>query len=136
MILGDAVDATVRVRYAETDQMGVVYYANYLVWFEIGRTEFLRQRGVAYTEMEANGCLAVVGEATCRYHAPARYDDLLTIRTRVSNVQSRLMTFSYEVLSEDGQRIATGETTHVITDAQGKPRRLPDRYKEALLRSY
>lgn len=127
------VDVTIRVRYAETDQMGVVYYANYLVWFEIGRTELLRQRGIAYKDMEADGCYVVVTEATCRFGGSARYDDVVTIRTRVGKLQSRVVSFVYEVLGDGGQPLATGQTTHVITDRDGRPRRLPDRYRQALV---
>jgi len=127
------VDIDVRVRYAETDQMGIVYHANYLVWFEIGRTELLRQCGFAYRDMEEQeGCFIVVTRASCAFHQVARYDDVLTIRTRVKRLQSRTVDFSYEVLSEDDHRIATGETSHVVTDRSGRPRRFPDRYMEAI----
>lgn len=128
------VDLTLRVRYAETDQMGVAYYANHLVWFELGRTELFRQRGYTYQELEEKeGCYIMVAEAHCRYHAPARYDQLLTVRTRVKSARSRLLCFSYELLAEDGTRIASGETLHVITGRDGKPRSLPERYRQALL---
>jgi acyl-CoA thioester hydrolase len=127
-------DLQIRVRYAETDQMGVVYYANHLVWFELGRTEFLRQRGYTYREIEEReGCYLVVVEAHCTYRSPARYDDLLTIRTRVKEARSRLVIFSYEILGEDARVVATGETTHVITDREGKPRSLPEPYRLALM---
>lgn len=128
------VDTTVRVRYAETDCMGVAYYGNHFVWFEVGRTEFIRQRGYPYRELEEQeGCYLIVAEASCRYHTPARYDDLLTIRTRVKQARSRVVVFSYEILAEDGSRVATGETLHVTTDRAGKPRTLPERYRVALL---
>ncbi|MDA2914489.1 acyl-CoA thioesterase [Acidobacteriia bacterium AH_259_A11_L15] len=130
------VDVQVRVRYAETDRMGVAYYANHFVWFELGRTEFFRQRGHLYKELEEEeGCYIIVAEASCRYHAPARYDELLTVRTRVKEVRSRVVVFTYEILAEDGRKVATGETLHVITDRRGKPRSLPERYREALLSS-
>lgn len=131
--MDEYVDVAVRVRYAETDQMGVVYYASYLVWFEIGRTELLRQRGITYKDMEADGCYVVVAEATCRYAAPARYDDVVTIRTRIGKLQSRVVSFAYDILAEDGRPIATGQTRHVITDRDGRPRRLPHRYRTALV---
>lgn len=132
--MSDHVDISVRVRYAETDQMGVAYYSNHLVWFELGRTEFLRRRGHVYRELEEKeGCYLIVGEAHCRYHAPARYDDVLTVRTRVKGARSRIVVFSYEILAADGHKLATGETLHVITDRQGKPRTLPERYRQALL---
>jgi acyl-CoA thioester hydrolase len=125
------VDITVRVRYAETDQMGIAYYANHFVWFELGRTEWFRQQGFVYKEMEEQeGAYIIVAEARCRYHAPARYDDLLVIRTRIQEARSRSITFSYEILSHgDEQVIATGETLHVITDRNGRSRSLPDRYR-------
>ncbi|MEE8201666.1 MAG: thioesterase family protein [Candidatus Acidoferrales bacterium] len=130
----DYVDIPVRVRYAETDRMGVAYYANHFVWFELGRTEFFRQRGHLYKELEEEeGCYIIVAEASCRYHAPARYDELLTVRTRVKEARSRVVVFTYEILAEDGRKVATGETLHVITDRGGKPRSLPERYREALL---
>src|SRR5687767_5823603 len=91
-----SVDMAVRVRYAETDQMGIVYYANYFVWFELGRTELLRQRGYTYREVEEqDGCFIVVAEARCAYRSPARYDDLITIRTHVMDVRSRVVVFGY-----------------------------------------
>lgn len=125
----DYADFTIRVRYAETDQMGIVYHAHYLVWFEIGRVELLRQRGVPYRELEEReGCFIVVTHASATFHAPAHYDDVLTIRTRIKKLHSRLVDFEYEVLGEDGLRLATGETSHVVTDREGKPRRLPERY--------
>ena len=130
----DHVDATVRVRYAETDQMGVAYYANHLVWFELGRTELFRRRGYVYRELEEQeGYFLTVAEARCRYHSPARYDEVLTVRTRVEDVRTRLVAFSYEILAEDGRKVATGETLHVVTDRQGKPCTLPERYRQALL---
>lgn len=132
--MSDAVDLEVRVRYAETDQMGLVYYANHFVWFELGRTEFFRRRGYVYKELEEKeGYYIIVAEAHCRYHAPARYDDVLTVRTRVKEARNRVIVFAYEILSQDGSRVATGETLHVITDRDGKPRSLPDRYRSALL---
>jgi acyl-CoA thioester hydrolase len=126
-------DISVRVRYAETDQMGIVYHANYLVWFEIGRTELLRQRGFAYKELEEQeGCFIVVTRASCAFHQVAHYDDVLTIRTRIKRLQSRTVDFSYDVLSTDGRLLASGETSHVVTDRSGRARRFPDRYLQAL----
>lgn len=130
----DYVDTAVRVRYAETDRMGVAYYANHLVWFEIGRTEFFRRRGHVYKELEEQeGCYIIVAEVRCRYHSPAHYDEQLTVRTCVKEARSRVIVFSYEILAEDGRPVATGETVHVITDRKGKPRSLPERYRQALL---
>ncbi|HLH09766.1 MAG TPA: thioesterase family protein, partial [Terriglobales bacterium] len=89
---------TLRVRYAETDQMGVVYYANYLVWFEVGRTEFCRQHGFEYRDMEReDGLCIIVAEAQCRYKAPARYDDEILIKTRLTAVRRRVLVFGYEI---------------------------------------
>ena len=132
--MSDHVDFTLRVRYAETDQMGVAYYSNHLVWFELGRTEFFRRRGYVYKEIEENeNCYATVAEVRCRYHAPARYDDTLTVRTWCKAARSRVIQFEYEIVNEAGTRIATGETLHVITDRNGKPRSLPEKYIQALL---
>lgn len=130
----DYVDVTLRVRYAETDQMGVAYYGNHFVWFELGRTELFRQRGYVYKDLEEQeGCFIIVAEAHCRYHSPARYDEVLTVRTRVKEARTRVVVFSYEILGPDGCLLATGETLHVVTDRKGKPRSLPERYREALL---
>jgi len=124
-----------RVRYAETDQMGIVYYANYFIWFEIGRTDFCRQQGFAYREMEQqDGLYIIVAEATCRYKAPARYDDEIVVRTRLSGCRKRVLVFDYEVCrAEDDEILAEGQTVHVITDREGHPRALPDKYREMFL---
>jgi acyl-CoA thioester hydrolase len=117
---GEPVDVSIRVRYAETDKMGIVYHANYFVWFEIGRTELVRQRSIPYSAMEQEeDCHIVVANATCTFRAPARYDDVLTIRTWLQAVRSRVIVFAYEVLTEDGRLLAAGETTHVVTDGRG-----------------
>ncbi len=130
---GAATDVSVRVRYAETDQMGIVYYANYFVWFELGRVELLRERGFTYRDFEEQeDCFIVVADARCTYRAPVRYDDIVTIRTRVTGLRSRVLTFGYEVLAENGKLLATGETTHVVTDRQGRPRALPEKYRTIL----
>jgi acyl-CoA thioester hydrolase len=118
----------VRVRYAETDQMGVVYYANYLVWFEVGRTDWLRSLGWTYREMEESGILLPVIEAQCEYRAPARYDDEVEIRTTGRLLSLVRVSFSDEVrLGPDAQLSALGQTTHAATGRDGKPCRLPDR---------
>ena len=124
----------VRVRYAETDQMGVVYHANYLVWFEIGRTEFCRARGFAYREMEENDrAFLVVAESYCRYKAPAYYDDDLVVRTHVTELRRRSVRFGYEIIrAADGVIIAEGETGHVVTDPSGRVISLPEAYRLAL----
>lgn len=124
-----------RVRYAETDQMGIVYYANYLVWFEIGRTDFCRQMGFAYRDMEReDGLFIMVAEARCRYKAPARYDDEILVRTCLSSCRKRVLVFGYEVHREaSDEMLAEGETVHVITDREGHPRALPEKYREMFL---
>ena len=123
-------DTTVRVRYAETDQMGVVYYANYYVWFELGRVEMFRQMGFSYKNMEEkDDCFIVVGESQCRYKHPARYDDVLRIRTCILSARKRTIRFGYEVLNDStGELLATGETTHIICGRDGRPKQLPKRY--------
>lgn len=123
-------DARVRVRYAETDQMGIVYYANYLVWMEIGRVELCRALGFEYRQMEIEDkVLLTVAEATCRYQSPARYDEELIVKTRIDRAHPKLVTFGYEMRSADGGRaIATGTTTHVFCGPDLKPTRLPVKY--------
>jgi acyl-CoA thioester hydrolase len=125
-------ETTVRVRYAETDQMGVVYYANYLIYFEIGRVEYMRERGVAYKEMEIqDDSYIVVAESHCRHLRPARYDDLLRIRTRVAQARRRTIRFAYEIVnSASGVLLATGETLHVVCDSKGRPKALPQKYRK------
>ncbi len=129
---------TVRVRYAETDQMGVVYYANFFVWFEIGRVELLRQIGFDYAAMEAEeGCLLPVVEATCRYRSPARYDDRIVIETHVQNQRTSMIKFGYRVLlaaaeGSEPRLLAEGETVHVFVDRQLQKIALPEKYSNAL----
>jgi acyl-CoA thioester hydrolase len=127
-------DITVRVRYAETDQMGVVYHANYLVWFEIGRVELMRAMGIEYKRMEIeDDCHIVVGEVRCRYHAPARYDDVIRIRTRIAESRNRTIRFSYELFRDSDQELlAVGETLHVICGSNGRPKLLPEKYRAIL----
>lgn len=121
-----------RVRYKETDQMGMVYYGNYFTFFEIGRVEYMRERGIAYKRMETeDDSFIVVAEARCRYLRPARYDDLLRIRTRVSEARRRSIRFAYEILRDDGaELLATGETVHVICNREGRPKSLPEKYRQ------
>lgn len=127
----DFTDTTIRVRYAETDQMGVVYYGNYFTWFEIGRVELCRQLGFEYKQMESeDDSYIVVAEAYCRYKRPARFDEVLTIRTRLTQSQRRTVRFGYEILKQQsGELIATGETLHVICDRLGRPKSLPEKYR-------
>ena len=124
-----------RVRYAETDQMGVVYYANYFVWFEIGRTDLLRESGWSYRAMEAEGYSLPVVEAHCRYRQPARYDDDLEVRTTGALVSPVRVRFDYDLTRGDGQALlASGYTVHASLNPDGRPRRLPDRVRELLRR--
>ena len=125
--------STVRVRYAETDKMGIVYYAHYLVWFEIGRTEWLRETGWTYRAMEEEGFGLPVIEAQCAYKMSARYDDELHIDTTARLVTPIRLAFDYRVeRPADGQTIATGYTVHATIDRSGRPVRLPARVKELL----
>ena len=127
---------TLRVRYAETDQMGVVYYANYFVWCEIGRVEFLRQLGFDYKQMElADDCYLPVVEASCRYRSPARYDDEVMIETRVTALRSHVIKFGYRLLRltpEGPHLLAEAETVHVSVDRQMQKKSLPDKYMTAI----
>ncbi|HXX38006.1 MAG TPA: thioesterase family protein [bacterium] len=117
----------IRVRYAETDQMGVAHHASYLVWFEAARTELIRECGRSYADIEAGGWLLVVVEAHCRYRQPARYDEVLVIRTRVREVRAATLTFAYEVLRKgDGEVLADGHTVHAAVDRGGRARRIPE----------
>lgn len=128
-------DTKVRVRYAETDQMGVVYHANYLVWFEVGRVELMRAMGFEYKAMETeDDCHIVVAEAHCRYEKPARYDEELRVRTRVTGWRNRIVKFSYEIFRVgDDVLLATGSTTHVVCGSNGRPKALPAKYRDVIL---
>ena len=128
-------DTPVRVRYAETDQMGVVYHANYLIWFEVGRVELMRALGFEYKKMETeDDCHIVVADAHCRYERPARYDETLRVRTRIAEWRNRIVKFSYEIFREaDEELLATGETTHVICGSNGRPKSLPPKYRDVLV---
>jgi acyl-CoA thioester hydrolase len=130
-------ETLLRVRYAETDKMGIVYYANYLVWFEIGRTDYCRARGFSYRDMEENDdAFLVVAESYCRYKAPAYYDDELIVRTHITELRKRSLRFGYEILrAADGQVVAEGETGHVVTDSDGRVRSFPEGYAQRLLSS-
>jgi acyl-CoA thioester hydrolase len=142
------VTTEVRVRYAETDQMGIVYYANYLVWFELGRVEVLRSLGLAYSRLETDhGCILPVIEATCRYKSPARYDDEILIETRPSMLRGSVLKFAYRILRKSPQGeertgpeqtekeqtlLAEGETVHVVCDDKLQRKPLPEKYEAAL----
>lgn len=115
-----------RVRYAETDQMGIVHHSNYIIWFEAARSDYCRKIDMPYTEWEANDVLLVVAEASLRYKRPAFYDDLLLICVRAVEVRSRSVRFAYEVIRKlDSELLATGETLHVVTDNSRRIRSLP-----------
>ncbi len=114
------------MRYAETDQMGVVYHTNYLIWCEIGRTDFIRARGMSYAEMERAGVGLAVSEVTARFHAAARYDELVRVRTTLVELRSRGITFDYLITNvESGRRLVTARTALVSIDANGKLIALP-----------
>jgi acyl-CoA thioester hydrolase len=115
-----------RVRYSETDQMGVVYHAEYLVWCEVGRTDFIRALGVPYADLEKRGTALAVAELNIRYHAPARYDDLIRVETRLVEVRSRAITFEYVIRNaETGDRLASARTLLVSLDPSGRPVPMP-----------
>jgi len=123
----------VRVRYPEVDRMGVAHHANHFVWFEIGRTELMRARGIDYRRLEDEGILLPVIEAACAYHAPARYDDLLRVRTQIEAASAVRVSFAYRIEREpDGRLLATGSTRHATVDKSGRPRRLPATLKGLL----
>lgn len=129
-------ETRLRVRYAETDQMNVVYHSNYVIWFEVGRVEFMRQLGITYRDLEERDQLHLpVVEVRCRYKAPARYDDEITIRTRIARLRSSLIQFHYQVLrAEDGLLLAEGESTHVAVDAKMTKTSFPEKYMNTFRR--
>lgn len=130
MIIGET---KLRVRYAETDNMGVVYHANFAIWFEVGRVELMRELGLEYRTMEKeDNCHIPVVELRVRYKAPALYDDEIVVRTRIANARQSLLHFTYEVLRAGDQTLlATGETLHIIVDDKFQRRSLPDKYRTA-----
>lgn len=123
-----------RVRYAETDQMGVVYHTNYLVWCEMGRTELIRQlTGVSYAQLEAEGVALAVSELNIRYHGAARYDNRVRVRTSLADARSRSVTFDYLITNADnGERLATARTVLVSLDKRGRPVVMPDDLRRRL----
>jgi acyl-CoA thioester hydrolase len=132
--MGQMSESRIRVRYVETDQMGVVYHANYFVWFEIGRTDFIRILGVTYSELEQRGLLLPVVEANCKYKQPAKYDDELIIQTTIREMKGVRLTFDYQVIrAQDGQTLVSGFTQHVFSSPDFKPfnlrSRMPDLYE-------
>jgi len=124
-----ATETRIRVRYAETDQMGVVYYANYLVWMEVARVELCKACGFNYRDMERDdGVLLAVAEANCRYKFPARFDDQVTVRSGIEEANTRMVTFQYE-MSAEGKVLATGFTRHIYVSREMQRVRLPDKYR-------
>ncbi len=130
---GRTFETRLRVRYAETDQMGVVYHSNFLIWFEVGRVEAMRALGFDYKQMEEqDGCYIAVVDARCRYKSPAYYDDDILVRTTVRNVRGSLIHFGYQLVrAGDGTLLAEGETTHIVTDEKMQRREMPDKYQQA-----
>jgi acyl-CoA thioester hydrolase len=130
-VVRPASETRVRVRYAETDQMGVVYHSNYLIWFEVGRVEFIRQLGLNYKQMEEEGCGIAVVDVHVRYKAPARYDDELMIETRLLAARGAVVKFGYRISRiTDGLLLCEGETMHVVVGVDMKKRSLPAKYAE------
>ncbi|MGE0363716.1 MAG: acyl-CoA thioesterase [Vicinamibacterales bacterium] len=123
--------SSIRVRYAETDQMGIAYYANYLVWFEVARTDWLRAAGLTYRSLEAQGLFLPVIEAHCAYRAPARYDDALAVRAVARLVSPARLAFDYDITGPDGA-VASGSTVHAFTDGRGRPVRVPASIKDLI----
>jgi acyl-CoA thioester hydrolase len=126
-------ETRLRVRYAETDQMGVVYHSNHLIWFEVGRVELMRQMGFSYRDMERDDeRFIAVAEVKCRYRAPAYYDEEVVVRTRLKSVRESVVVFSYELVrATSGAVLAEGETTHIVTDSKMKVAALPQKYLTA-----
>jgi len=121
-----------RVRYAETDQMGMVYYANYLIWMEVGRSDYCRQCGFSYRDLEREEkAYLAVAEANCRYRAPARYDDEILVETEITRFDRRMLEFSYRI-KNGATLLAEGRTLHVVIGPDGKPKSMPQRYLELL----
>lgn len=126
-------DVELRVRYGETDRMGIVYHAEYLVWCEIGRTEYIRAAGLPYAEMERQGTALAVGDATLRYHAPARYDDRIRVETSLRSVGSRAITFDYVIFNADtGVKLVTARTLLVAVDSDGRASVIPSEIQRLL----
>jgi acyl-CoA thioester hydrolase len=126
-------EAKLRVRYAETDKMGVVYHSNFIVWFEVGRVELLRQIGYRYRDLEReHDCHIAVADVRCRYKSPAYYDDELVIRTRLKNMRGSMLVFHYEVVRpEDNTLLAEGETAHIVVNSRFEKTTLPERFVNA-----
>lgn len=127
------IDTELRVRYGETDQMGIVYHPVYLIWCEIGRTEYMRRQGMPYASLEQRGTLLAVADAALRYHAPARYDEMIRIETTLSDVRSRALTFNYTIVnSVTGARLVTAHTMLIALDRASRPMPIPADVRELL----
>ncbi|MBI3943137.1 MAG: acyl-CoA thioesterase [Chloroflexi bacterium] len=125
--------STLRVRYAETDAMGIVHHTAYIIWFEVGRSDWMRQRGSSYADFEASGYLLPVSEVGARYLVPARYDELVIVRTWVAELKSRKLRFNYEIVRErDGTLLVTGFSTHIVTDRSGRVTTFPPDVRQIL----
>jgi acyl-CoA thioester hydrolase len=131
--LGVFNETRIRVRYAETDQMGVVYHANHFIWFEVGRVEFFRHIGFSYRDMEReDDCFIAVVDARCRYKAPVHYDDEVIVRTHLKSVREKVIHFGYELRRVDSNELlAEGETTHIVANSEMQSRALPEKYLKA-----
>lgn len=128
------VETELRVRYSETDRMGIVYHGHYIAWFEIGRTEYCRAAGIPYRALEDAGLLILVTGVECKYRRSARYDDRVFVRSRLTEIGTRGLAFGYDVFDENGTRLAEGATRHVFADRAGRPTRAPKEVVEALER--
>lgn len=126
---------SLRVRYAETDAMGVAHHAVYPVWFEVGRSDLMRDLGLSYAEVEAQGYFLMLTDLGVRYHRAARYDEQLTLLTRVDEVRSRTLRFGYKLLGPGGELLSSGHTAHIVTDHSYRPQRLPEHLLERLTQS-
>lgn len=124
-------ETEIRVRYQETDNMGVVYYGNYFTWFEVARTEYFRSLGLVYRDLETKGCYLMVAGASCRYKSPAKYDDIVTIKSSIPEIKNSSLKFEYK-LFVGGRLVATGDSVHVFTNRSGKPVRMPEDVRKTL----
>ena len=129
---GRVVETELRVRYSETDRMGIVYHGAYVAWFEVGRTEFCRAAGFPYRRMEDDGLWILVTRVECVYRRPARYDDRIIVRARMTELGSRGLAFAYEVVNEGREKVADGASRHVFADTNGRPARAPAEVVAAL----
>ena len=130
---GGVSESRVRVRYAETDQMGVAYHGNYFVWFEVGRSQYCNDCGFSYRELETqHGLYLIVADAHCRYQSSAKYEDELTVKTFVKELTKRTIRFGYEIHRADGVKVATGETLHILINKENRPTSFPDRFLSLL----